>query len=283
LEHIKKAIEEKDGDIYSCSNYRHEEVLKQLKDIYHNKCCYCESKSGHVAPLQVEHFRPKKRLKKEKPGDEMHEGYYWLGYEWSNLLLSCPKCNGPDAKGTRFPISGKRVYHDSPFNNNGEINSFDRTRLIASNSPLADEKPLLLNPEYNDYDPKDHFKFDNQGEIIGITDRGKATIDICKLNRSELFLMRKKVVDQFLSEIKRLVYAYKIKKIHKKGFRFLLEDIFEDILKITKPEEEYCLWGQYIFKEFGYCISSQIPGNDSYELINQAFKEYCINRGSNEF
>jgi uncharacterized protein (TIGR02646 family) len=130
---IKEAVEKKSGDKYSTNYYRHEEVLTRLKEnIYHGKCAYCESKSEHVAPLQVEHFRPKGGLKKEKTGDENHKGYYWLGNEWSNLLLSCSKCNGQNAKGNRFPISGVRVYDDSPFDSNG---NFDRQRLIPTKPP----------------------------------------------------------------------------------------------------------------------------------------------------
>ncbi|MDQ1350131.1 MAG: hypothetical protein QG657_432 [Acidobacteriota bacterium] len=273
LEHIKKATEEKNGRIYSSNNYGHADVLKQLKDeIYHGKCSYCESKSEHVAALQVEHFRPKKELKKEKQGDESHNGYYWLGYEWSNLLLGCPKCNGKGGKSTRFPISGKRVYDGSPFDSSGEIDSFDRTRLIATNSPLIDEKPLLLNPEYDE--PGDHLEFDNLGQIKGITERGDATIKICKLNRDALYMERQKVLDPFVNEIKRLIYAFEIKKIDIEGLRYLVEGVFDAIVMRTKPEEEYSLWGRYIFKKFEYCVLSRI--NSVYhEPIREAFKLYC--------
>lgn len=271
-EKIKEAIKEKNGGKYSVTYYRHAEVLKQLKDIYHRKCSYCESKSEHVAALQVEHFRPKGGLESEKPGDEKHNGYYWLGYEWTNLLLSCPKCNGKGGKGTRFPISGKRVYDDSPFDSNGEIDSFDRTRLIAKNSPLIDEKPLLLNPEYDE--PKDHLTFDKLGEIRGITKRGSATIDICKLNRDELYMERQDIVNDFVNEIMRLVYAFEIKRIDIEGLRFFLEGMFDKIVTRTQPEAEYCLWGRFIFKKFEYCILSRINPVFQDE-IRETFERYC--------
>jgi hypothetical protein len=274
LEHIKKAAEEKNGGIYSGNNYGHADVLKQLKDnIYKEKCAYCESKSGHVAALQVEHFRPKNGLKKEKPGDETHNGYYWLGYEWSNLLLGCPKCNGKGGKSTRFPISGKRVYDGSPFDSSGEIDSFDRTRLIASNSPLIDEKPLLLNPEYDE--PGDHLEFDNLGQIKGITERGDATIKICKLNRDALYMRRQEVLNKFVRDIKCYILELEEKRIKIEGFRSLLKkNVFDAIVMRTKPEEEYSLWGRYIFKKFEDCVLLRI--NSVYrEPIREAFKLYC--------
>jgi uncharacterized protein (TIGR02646 family) len=273
---IKEAIKEKNGAKYSTNYYRHNKVLKKLKeDIYHGKCAYCESKSEHAAALQVEHFRPKDGLEFEKNDDEKHKGYYWLGNEWSNLLLGCPKCNGKGGKGTRFPISGKRVY-DSPIDGNVEIDRFDRTQFIAENSPLIDEKPLLLNPESQSEsdDPKNHLEFDNLGQIKGITERGTATIDICDLNRDALCKKRQEVVNQFVNDIKWLVYALEKGKITIEGLKFLLEWEFEKILKCTKPEEEYALWGRFIFKEFEYCILSRI--NPAFrDAIREEFEKYC--------
>ncbi|HLP49197.1 MAG TPA: hypothetical protein VK469_24870 [Candidatus Kapabacteria bacterium] len=275
IRQIKEAVEKKSGDRYSTYYYRHNEVLSNLKEkIYHKKCAYCESKCEHVAKLQVEHFRPKNGLKKEKPGDETHNGYYWLGNEWSNLLLSCPICNEPDAKGTRFPIAGERVYDGSPFDSSSEIDSFDRTRLMATNSPLMDEKPLLLNPEYDE--PKDHLEFDNLGQIKGITERGNVTIDICKLNRDALYLERQEIVNQFVDNIKIYVFIFetKYKNIDREAYFLLLDSEFEKIMKRTKPEEEYTLWGRFIFNEFEDCILRRINSVDR-EPIREAFKRYC--------
>jgi uncharacterized protein (TIGR02646 family) len=274
-EKIKEAIEEKNGEKCTDYYYRHREVLNRLKDeIYHGKCAYCESKIEHAAALQVEHFRPKSGLKREKPGDENHNGYYWLGLEWSNLLLSCPKCNGKGGKGTRFPISGTRVYDDSPFDSTGGLESFDRTRLIASNSPLIDEEPLLLHP-IND-DPKDHLEFDNLGQIKGITKRGKATIDICNLKRKALFLNRKKVVDEFVEDIRALVFAFltQYPNMNSDIFNDLLNYQFGKIVKGTRPEAEYSLWGRFILKEFEKCILERID-LPFRKPVREAFARYC--------
>lgn len=53
------------------------DVQKILKELYHEKCAFCEQKAEVLA---VEHFRPKSI-------------YYWLAYSWDNLLLACQKCN----------------------------------------------------------------------------------------------------------------------------------------------------------------------------------------------
>ncbi len=274
IKQIKEAVEQKSGNKYSNHYYRNEAVLSRLrKDIYRHKCAYCESKIEHAASLQVEHFRPKGGLKKEKTGDENHKGYYWLGNEWTNLLLSCPKCNGNDAKGNRFPISGVRVYDDSPFDSNGD---FDRERLIPTNPPLKDEMPLLLNPESDE--PAEHLEFDSQGQIKGITERGDATIEICKLDRDELRTKRQKVVDQFVGEIKLYLFQARGKKqITEEGLRDLLEEVYNKIVERTKPEAEYSLWGNFIFKKFEDCILSRI-NSTFHDTIRETFEEYCVKR-----
>ena len=74
---------------YSSSRYGHNIVRKELEYLYLGKCCYCETKINPVSTAHVEHFRPKSKITGVNKN-----GYYWLGYEWSNLLLACPSCNG---------------------------------------------------------------------------------------------------------------------------------------------------------------------------------------------
>jgi hypothetical protein len=86
------------------------DVQQALKDLYHNKCAYCESPEFEP---QIEHYRPKKGLMKKNSALEWkkvttHKGYYWLCYEWSNLVPTCSKCNGFRGKGTKFPLLDER-------------------------------------------------------------------------------------------------------------------------------------------------------------------------------
>jgi 5-methylcytosine-specific restriction endonuclease McrA len=92
---------------------------KSIKDDYfiaagppfYGKCAYCEAPIRDYQPGDVEHFRPKAGVSDEngqavflfdeegqvqvgadgKPVE--HPGYYWLAYEWTNLLPACAKCN----------------------------------------------------------------------------------------------------------------------------------------------------------------------------------------------
>ncbi len=188
---VKNFIQEKNKSLQErkFNGYNSSSIKKALEKLYSNhisistnssvynpKCAYCESQSNTVAALQVEHYRPKKAVE----GDATHKGYYWLAMEWTNLVYACQKCNGKGAKGTKFPIIRQRIYQENKdINGNIIYTDFD-----ANDDFLQSEEPLLLHPEIDE--PKDHLSFKNNGKLIGITQRGRETIKICKLNRDLL-------------------------------------------------------------------------------------------------
>lgn len=47
-----------------------------------------------------------------------------------------------------------------------------------------DEEPLLLNPFFEDPEPE--LTFDENGQIEGVTERGRITVDVCGLDRELL-------------------------------------------------------------------------------------------------
>jgi hypothetical protein len=68
---------------------------KELLHKYQNgKCCFCERRRDAKLEADVEHFRPKLKVT-ENAG---HPGYWWLAYEWSNLLFACKACNSGHKK-----------------------------------------------------------------------------------------------------------------------------------------------------------------------------------------
>lgn len=149
------------------------------------KCAYCEGRYNGGEFGDAEHYRPKGEVTEGRRCIE-HPGYFWLSYEWHNLLLSCKKCNSahPDqdqsessrkvshpGKLCEFPVSASRL--TSP--------SADPERWIEE---LLAEKPMLLNPYFDN--PCDHFEALKDGWLWHKTERGEATIAVCHLNRREL-------------------------------------------------------------------------------------------------
>lgn len=73
----------------SFKTYRKNSVKTQLYALFHGKCAYCETFYPAVAPVDVEHYRPKGGVGE----DAVHPGYWWLAMDWENLLPSCIHCN----------------------------------------------------------------------------------------------------------------------------------------------------------------------------------------------
>jgi uncharacterized protein (TIGR02646 family) len=185
-------------ETYDSPDGKRSRVEDQLARTYSYKCAYCE----RLCKADIEHYRPKKAVAE----DPSHPGYYWLCYEWSNLLPSCITCNREGSKHNHFPVLGKRVYAPvlSP-NRQLSLEAFQAWR-----SPLKDERPLLLHPEVDH--PEDFFTFvvDAQGEGIRLKGidpegRGESTIKICRLNRKELTLDRvESVIENFRGAVEGL-------------------------------------------------------------------------------
>ena len=198
-EKAEEALTQKNTHNFNNKLYGNKEHVRPfLEKIYKDKCAYCETNIKPGAELHIEHYRPKKAARgKPEPG---HEGYYWLGYEWSNLLLACHKCN--NSKGNKFPIQGIRVFEPSIC----RMGRFDRIKCNPQAPPLIAERPLLLNPEIDD--PGEHLYFNEYAEIEGKTRRSKETIKICGLNRDDLIKMRQHMINNVNNELKRILVRF---------------------------------------------------------------------------
>ena len=135
---------------------------------FYAKCVYCERYIHHYREGDVEHFRPKGGVTDEENrpiflqdahgqpildenGDPMpHPGYYWLAYDWPNLVPSCTVCNQLTrdgdvliGKGNRFPVNGSHA---------------------QTCQEIVGEKPMLINPISGDADddPAKHLTIDIQ-------------------------------------------------------------------------------------------------------------------------
>lgn len=148
-----------------------EEVRAELGKKTNNKCAYCESQFSYIEPL-VDNFRPKSNAA-DVNGKISTEHYWWLALTWSNLFPACEKCSS--SKRNFFPVRRNRT----------------TTRYIRKNDLFNSEEPLLIDPEYEN--PEEYFNYEPDGFIHSYTQRGKVTIDILNLNRTELVDQRRKV------------------------------------------------------------------------------------------
>ena len=156
--------------------YGDADVRKILKNAQQWKCCFCESKIEDVSYGEVEHFRPKAAWRQAKNTKLMRPGYYWLAYTWNNLLWSCKVCNASHKKNL-FPLE-------------------DPAARDCAGRIIANESPLLIDPSA--CDPRDHIRF-KLDKAVGITHRGRITIDALGLNREALLESRRERLQNLLT------------------------------------------------------------------------------------
>jgi hypothetical protein len=170
-----------------------------LQRVFQEKCAYCEGKYGAGHPWHVEHYRPKSEVTENRQLID-HPGYFWLAYEWHNLLLACAHCNSWEeatentegkshpSKSNEFRVRGNRIAGPGP----------DPKNWLDE---LKQEQPLLINPYDEEIDPEDHFAFQETGHIFGTTNEGRETVEVCNLKRVSLVEAHLRVADRAYKKV----------------------------------------------------------------------------------
>jgi hypothetical protein len=212
-------------------------VIDKLNDWYFGKCAYCE----RFYKLDVEHYRPKGEIRDEDNALLRAVGYYWLGYEWSNLLPSCISCNRDGGKVSKFPfLAGGNPVTAPVFDQSGNL---DRIFCIINHQTLVGELPALLNPEI-DLNIETYFTFevdnDKQGIKIKGVDmnrRGEITANICKLNRQEIRRDRlQNVIMEFVNSVHNSIAILKAtndQNLFANQLNLLIRKIYSDCNEVT--------------------------------------------------
>ncbi len=146
--------------------YAHTSVKRRLIAMQHAKCAFCEAKPLHVSDGDVEHFRPKRGVRQTDTDPLQRPGYYWLAYDWGNLMFACERCNRRHKKNL-FPL-------------------IDPARRAKTHRDvIADEAPVFIDPSAED--PEQYISYRDHVPIaIGGNVRGEQTIDALGLRRPEL-------------------------------------------------------------------------------------------------
>ncbi len=160
--------------------YASAEVKSALKQLFDNKCVYCESVIGIIASGDVDQFRPKGgSMNTDGSFDPQH--YWWLAYEWENLYMSCQVCNQRYKK-NNFPVRGERT---------------------SIKGDVSLEDPLLIDPCNREDFMVEHIGYERE-LAVPLTEKGEHTIKILGLNREELLSIRK----ESLERLEAALFAY---------------------------------------------------------------------------
>lgn len=258
------------GEYKDAKGKAQSKVREKLNEFYFSKCAYCET----LCKAEIEHYRPKKGVTE----DNLHNGYYWLCYEWSNLVPSCRYCNTEGGKGNQFPIKGTRVKLP-PFDVQFKL---DKEQIKAN--ALLSEQPYLLHPEIDNPINYLDFKIDSHGQgveiqgIDGVNERGEQTIKICNLNREYLKFARKQnVIDEFVFLLNSYFELWVNNLISIENLPKALVLAFEEMTEKSKDIElEHHLLRNCIVKDetsFQRLIISQLQENQQV-IVQESFREY---------
>jgi len=222
------------------------DLYKRMRHVlfsaFHGKCAYCECLFILDQTGDVEHFRPKGEVLdrdanpvvvKSGGADIPHPGYYWLAYDWRNLLPSCSKCNRMTktsegkwiGKGARFPVSGA---------------------FAGNPGDESQEQPLLIHPVLDD--PEKYLAFDTATGVIYAkdnNDRGKACIEIFDLNREKLPETRRDVYDNLLACMHEAMNALSMGRLD------LFKRHTQKMRSFKDGAEEYALAGRAAIEQEG--------------------------------
>ncbi len=203
-----------------------------LKSVFGDKCAYCESGNPVRWSVQVEHFRPKGEVsfRTEEDGplhvattsdpDEKeidHPGYFWLAYNWRNLLPCCAHCNSGKGKNTQFPIAtGKRyifLRKLTPANGDEYARAIPSPTWKGMYYPAPEdldrlEDPQLINPYI--HKPSEHIVFGIKGVGTGITPKGEHSMNVFNLRDEDLRQKRQKAQEEGFTDYTRLLSSYTV-------------------------------------------------------------------------
>jgi hypothetical protein len=195
-----------------------------LEHVFNKKCAYCETNVREARQVgHAEHFRPKggvkykeegkdkqttARVKDEQGQDIDHPGYFWLAYNWKNLVPSCEACNTRWGKKNQFPVEKHHVLLQKLTDAQvqqlkaapTESPSWSGFFYLQPDDLDRIEGRLLLHPYYDD--PSQHLCFGHGGEVFArelesgeSSPQGKHSISTYDLDDGDLARARHTVQD----------------------------------------------------------------------------------------
>ncbi len=187
------------------------------ENVYHFRCAYCEGPlDSDRYKGDAEHFRPKGRVTVRDAaavpriarctlpdGTEIdHPGYFWLAYDWRNLVPACADCNSGFGKVDQFPVKAAHALvveaalagfaaGVAPAVGDGLEAIGNPRSYFLPPARLDDiESPLLLNPlnPAPGREPAEHLRYGVGGIVVALdgSELGAKSIEVYQLKRENL-------------------------------------------------------------------------------------------------
>lgn len=233
-----------------------------LENVFHGKCAYCETLAPRH-PGHAEHFRPKGRVdvRDPKTGKSVpaevewpdgkvatHPGYFWLAYNWKNLLPACHYCNSGRGKQNQFPLpSPKLPTLVAKLAAAEAAKMADRARAsvkwkeryyLTPDALDAIETPQILNPYVDE--PRQHLRFGESGIVAPIDNSayGAESIRVYQLDDEQLRIDRQRQQDKAWL-IYKTKYSMLVLGAGPAAFKTAAKDAYSALADFESGKEEY--------------------------------------------
>ncbi|ECD4439582.1 hypothetical protein CU840_01280 [Salmonella enterica] len=124
------------SDIINKNQEHWKAVKPMLASLFNYKCWYTEAPQQGT-DVDVDHFRPKKRVQETLSTTTPHDGYWWLAFCLENYRLSCIVANRRRAD-VETGVTGGKADHFPLCD--------ESMRAKTPDCDLEEEQPLLLDP-----------------------------------------------------------------------------------------------------------------------------------------
>lgn len=241
----------------------HKDVLGKLLEIHRSKCAYCEQKiSISNSSVFLTYYRP-------------YAQYYWLAYEWSNMLPVCKACY-------------LYAEHDFPVENeqHHRVSSPPKLRQdwLPNGIPFLKEKPLLLNPEMDK--PEKYLVFNPEGYLEAIEQNSRAinTIAAYQLNKGQVVVARKKKIEAFFIRFEKAILTFKRFDADNSPSPKAMDEyfipIFEDLVSMSNPEAEFSLLGKSMLYDFDTFFCDRLYKPKDRKILRNAYQIFMKDKFS---
>ena len=201
-------------------------VRRDLSSMCRNKCAYCESSLDISGRDQIDNFRPKAGARGFEKTEYAPMHYWWLAYEWDNLLIACQICN-QKYKRDFFPVEDESR----------------RAEFGATGDDLLEEPSLLIDPCHDN--PSDHLEFEEGGLVKELSKKGYVTIEILGLNRQELVERRKEVSSQLSLQLNGLMDESYVDNKQRSNLVAYVDELFSE-----HPTQEFVAIQRTVFQKW---------------------------------
>lgn len=137
--------------------------------------------------------------------------------------------------------------------------------LSLNSQLLLNEQALLLNPEIDKVE--EHFYFLPTGEIVSKDERGETTIDILKLNRKRLIFWRKKLLEDYLKELKSILEDRLTGQIDNDKCRYAIKQVLKRVISQQNTAMQYSRFGYFMFNKFNIFFAEQLETKQRQAIL----------------